>query len=145
MADGDKLKQAIAFGKSVAQPTGIPLKDGTVLTPEMFATSAKNGLPFSNMQTMANYYNEWSRKIPATQQIFPYYRHYGSSQNINGGDMAILQAKYAHDPTVMAIINRNIAPKGELPMYSPDDGDTLKALAAKETAVNNLLATTVKK
>ena len=144
----DKYFKAIKLGKDTPQPAPIKLKDGSILTPEMFHKSAQNGLPFSSMDKMAEYYNEWSRKVPPAgqpTQTFPYYRHYGTGSNIPGGDVEILKAKYSNDPQIMKYLNENIAKPGEVPMYSPTTGDVVRKLLAQQDqqqALMNMKATT---
>jgi hypothetical protein len=127
-----QITQAIQLGKSLnpvdKDPTPpIKLKNGQLLTVDQFNTSAKNGMPFTSMNTMADYINGWARKLPPDLKFSPYYRTYGG-QNIPGGDMAILHAKYYNNPQVMQILQRNIAKPGEVPMYSPEDSDVIKKL-----------------
>lgn len=128
----DDFKKAVTSGSPNPTPQPIKLKSGQMLTPDMFNQSAKNGMPFTSLQTMADWYNDWSKKVPANFNASPYYRVYGNSQPIHGGDMAILFAKYKDDPKVLQVLNRNIAKPGEVPMYSPQDGDTIKSLMSQK-------------
>src|SRR5580698_10663838 len=105
MPNFQQFTQAIPSGFPAGGDPPIKLKDGTMLTPEMFQTSAKNGMPFNSMNDMADYYNDWSRKPGAQQSFAPYYRTVGG-QNINGGNVALLYAKYKDDPKVMTVLNR---------------------------------------
>lgn len=67
--------------------------------------------------------------VPANGQVdLGYSRVYGSQHNIPNNNIEALRAQYRNDPSVMNIINRNIAPQGEVPMYGADDGDAIRKL-----------------
>lgn len=133
-----QITQAFSLGKAIgpgegtpAPPQPIKLNNGQVLTIDDFNRSAKGGFPFTSLQTMADYTNNWARKLPTDLKFSPYYRTYGG-ENLPGGDIAILHAKYYNNPQVMKILQRNISKPGEVPQYGPDDSDVIRKLIAAQ-------------
>lgn len=133
-----QITQAFSLGKAIGPgdvvptaPQPIRLNNGQMLTVNDFNKSAANGFPFTSMKTMADWTNGWAKKLPPDLKFSPYYRTYGG-QNIPGGDMAILHAKYYNNPKVMEILQRNISKPGEVPQYGPDDSDVIRKLIAAQ-------------
>lgn len=106
-------------------------KHGVPITRAEFEHANANGYAWKDFDAYADYTGAWAKPI-TNQTTHPYYRTYGGTPNIPGSDVAILQAKYAEDPTVQKILNRNIARPDEVPMYGPDDADAIRALINRE-------------
>lgn len=74
-------------------------------------------------------FNEFSHWFGGSRDPFagvsPVYRTYPNGQ-IKGGDIALLKSK--EDPQIDAILSRNIAKPGEVPLFGPEDSDLLKNL-----------------
>lgn len=113
-------------------PNVVVGKYGVPITKAEFEHANANGYAWKDFPSYADYIGGWAKPITNPVPIHPYYRHYGNGQNISGADVAIIQAKYNNDPKVQAVLNRNIAKPGEVPMFSPQDGDIIKQLATKE-------------
>lgn len=118
--------------KATDDPNVVIGKYGVKITKAEFEHANQNGYAWKDFPAYADYVGGWARPITNPVSVSPYYRHYGNGQNISGADIAILQAKYSNDPQVQAILQRNIAKPGEVPMFSPQDGDAIKQLATKE-------------
>lgn len=112
--------------KVVIGKYGVPITEGD------FINANKNGYAWKDFPAYADYVGGWARPIKNPTPISPYYRSYGGAPNINGGDIAILQSKYADMPHVQQILQRNIAPIGQIPMYSPEDSDAIRQMILQE-------------
>lgn len=113
-------------------PNVVIGKYGVPITYDNFLHANKNGYAWHDFHAYADYVGSWAHKGVLPQPVSPYYRAYGQSTNINGGDIAVLQARYANDPKVSEILQRNIAKPGEVPMFGGSDADTIRQLIAKE-------------
>lgn len=72
-----------------------------------------------------------------------YSRVYGSQNNIPNNNIEALKAQYRSDSSVMNILNRNIAPQGQVPMYGADDGDAIRRLLGVYQAPQQVAANVV--
>jgi hypothetical protein len=106
----------------------IILKDGTPLTRDMFESSAKNGMPFTDMKSMADWMNGWVKKTKDMKPVHPYYRTYPEG-TISGADILILRHKYGDDPNVNKLLDSATGTDNEVPMYGPDQADQIRKLA----------------
>ncbi len=113
-------------------PNVVIGKHGVPITRADFEHANKNGYSWKDFDAYADYVGGWAKPITNPTPVSPYYRAYGQQTNIPGADIAILQAKYADDPTVSKILNSNIAKPGEVPMYGATDADTIRQLVARE-------------
>lgn len=148
-----EIQAAIKLGKSFSDspteksgdapvsPNFTPTKDpnvvigkyGAPITYDEFVKANKNGYAWKDFSAYADYVGGWARpNKPLAPPPPPYYRAYGGGENINSGDVAILQTRYADEPMVQQILQRNIAKTGEIPMFGADDADAIKALILKE-------------
>lgn len=146
-----EIRAAINLGKSFSgpeptsgatpvSPNFTPTKDpnvvmgkyGVPITKEQFEFANKNGYAWKDFPAYADYVGGWARPISNPVSIHPYYRTYGGTPNISGGDIAILQAKYGDHPEIKKILTRNIAPNGETPMFGAADADIINSLILKE-------------
>ncbi len=109
-------------------------KYGVPITQQEFEQANKNGYAWKDLDAYADYVGGWAHPDTNQQPVSPYYRTYGGGPNINGGDVAILQARYANVPQVQQALNRNVAKPGEVPLFGPQDADLIRALIAKEKA-----------
>lgn len=105
----------------------IILKDGTPLTRDMFETSAKNGMPFTDMKSMADWMNGWVQKNKDMPPVHPYYRTYPNGK-ISGADILMIRNKFKDSPEVHKLINSAMGADDEVPMYGPDQSDQLRKL-----------------
>lgn len=129
-------------------PNYTPTKDpnvmmgkyGVPITRAQFEHANNNGYAWKDLDAYADYVGGFAHPIQNPIPISPYYRSYGGQPNINGVDIAVLAAK--NDPKVNEIINRNIAPKGQVPMYGSEDADALRKLIANERAISGLTKST---
>jgi len=113
-------------------PKVVTGKYGVPITYDQFLNANQNGFAWKDFHSFADYVGGWAHPVKDPVSISPYYRHYGNGQNINGGDIALIQAKYQNDPQVQAIIKRSSSTPGEVPQFGADDGDVIKSLIAKE-------------
>ena len=108
-------------------------KHGAVITKKDFEQANKNGYAWKDFPAYADYVGGWARELPKqSTPPPPYYRTYGGTPNIPTADIEILKAKYANDPKVSQILNRNIAKDGEVPLYGVSDADIIRDLITKE-------------
>lgn len=112
-----------------SDPNVVIGKHGARITRADFEHANKNGYAWKDFDAYADYTGSWAHPIAETQYA-PMYRAYGQKEPINGIDVRILAAK--NDPKINAILARNIAKPGEVPMFGPDDSDTIKMLIAAE-------------
>ncbi len=135
---GDPTKPAVVVtvggkakrGAAPKESAPIVLRNGQPLTKEMFdAYGDKGGMPFTSMQTMADWMNTWVNPKTKGPTFAPYYRAYGQSSKIPGSDLMMLYEKHKDNPQVMKIINSTMnTPEGEVPMYGADDADNIRKL-----------------
>jgi len=107
----------------------ITTPKGNVVTTAEWKKAAANGLPFKSLQDYADYVEQWAKPVAEIQPVQSYVRG-ASGPNINGTDIEALKAQ--NDPTVNAILGRNIAPQGQVPQYGADDTDAIRAMIAKQ-------------
>ncbi len=108
-------------------------KHGATITYDDFVNANKNGYAWKDFPAYADYVGGWAKPLPKESvPPPPYYRHYPAGPNIPTAAIELLKARYADDPKVGQLLQRNAAKPGEVPMYGPDDGDVIKALIAKE-------------
>lgn len=105
-------------------------KKGALITRQEFEQANKNGYAWKTFEDYADYVGGWAGPVKPVTPAVPYYRAYAQKEPINGGDVAILMAK--NNPAINKILARNIAPKGEVPMYGSEDADAIRALITKE-------------
>lgn len=117
-------------------------KYGVPITQAQFEFANKNGYAWKDLDAYADYVGSWAHPVTNRDEIptHPYYRAYGGQPNINGVDVQILAAK--NDPKINIILNRNIAGKGEVPMFASDDADTIRKLIANERAISGATQST---
>lgn len=114
-------------------PNMVIGKYGVPITMDQFKHANANGYGWVDFDSYANYVGGWARPITPSQTTPPpYYRTYGGTPNIATGDIELLKAKYADDPKVQTVLNRNIAKDGEVPMYGLSDADLIRQLITKE-------------
>lgn len=101
-------------------------KYGLKITPDDMANANKNGMDWRDFGEFAHWYGG-NRKAVDYNDVAPYYRTYPNGQ-IDGREIAILKAQ--GDPKIDAILNRNLAKPGEVPLFGTDDSDHLKQLVA---------------
>lgn len=114
-------------------PNVVIGKYGVPITMDQFKHANANGYGWVDFDSYADYTGGWAK--PISQQATPpppYYRTYGGTPNLATGDVELLKAKYADDPKVQTILNRNIAPQGQVPMYGVSDADLIRQLITKE-------------
>lgn len=119
-------------------PNFTPTKDpnvvigklGARITMDGFKHANANGYAWNDFPAYADWMGSWARPITTPMPISPYYRAYGGTPNISGGDIAILAAK--NNPQINTILQRNIAKDGDVPMYGPEDADAIRALIQHE-------------
>lgn len=101
-------------------------KYGQPITKQDMDKANKLGMTWGN-------FNEFSHWFGGSRDPFagvsPVYRTYPNGQ-IKGGDIALLRAK--QDPQIDAILSRNIAKPGEVPLFGPEDSDLLNKLIAAQ-------------
>lgn len=117
-------------------------KHGVIITKQDFEQANSHGYAWKDLEAYADYVGGWAHPSPDIKPVSPYYRSYGGGPNINGGDIAILQARYNDNPQIQQILQRNIAKPGEVPMYGPSDADAIQQLIQNEK--NAALATHLK-
>ncbi len=114
-------------------PNVVIGKKGAIIKYDDFVQANKNGYAWKDFPAYADYVGGWANKPPVDPTPPPpYYRHYPAGPNIPTAAIEMLKARYADDPKVSQLLQRNAAKPGEVPMYGPDDGDVIKALIAKE-------------
>lgn len=114
-------------------PNVVIGKYGAPITYDEFVKANNNGYAWKDFPAYADYVGGWARpNKPLGLPPPPYYRTYGGGANINSGDIAILQSRYADEPKVQQILQRNIAKSGEVPMYGPEDSDVIRQLILQE-------------
>lgn len=114
-------------------PNVVIGKYGVPITMDDFKHANANGYAWKDLDAYADYVGGWSRPIAPSQTTSPpYYRTYGGTPNIPTGDVELLKAKYADDPKIQTILNRNIAKPGEVPMFGVSDADLIHQLITKE-------------
>lgn len=111
-------------------PNVVIGKYGVPITMDDFKKANANGYAWVDFPAYANYVGGWAKPITDPVPIHPIYRVYGGTPNISGGDVAILAAK--DNPHINTILQRNIAKDGEVPMYSAQDADVIRALIQQE-------------
>lgn len=111
-------------------PNVVIGKLGARITMDDFKHANANGYAWKDFPAYADWVGSWARGGGNTMPISPYYRAYGGTPNISGGDVAILAAK--NNPQINTILQRNIAKAGEVPMYGPEDADAIRALVQHE-------------
>jgi hypothetical protein len=111
----------------------ITTPKGNVVTTAEWKKAASNGLPFKSLQDYANYLDGWAKPVAPIQPVQSYVRG-ATGPNINGTDIEALKAQ--NDPSVNAILNRNIAPQGQVPQYGADDTDAIKAMIAANAVLS---------
>lgn len=109
-------------------PNVVIGKYGLKITPDDMANANKNGMDWRNFSEFAHWYGG-NKKAVDYNDVAPYYRTYPNGQ-IDGRDIAVLKAQ--GDPKIDAILNRNIAKPGEVPLFGTDDSDLLKQLVAAQ-------------
>lgn len=114
---------------TTADPNVVIGKHGARITRADFEHANKNGYAWKDFDAYANYVGSWAKPIVDTQYA-PMYRAYAQKEPINGIDIRMLAAK--NDPKINAILQRNIAKPGEVPMFGADDSDVIKGLIAAE-------------
>lgn len=102
-------------------------KYGVKITREDMAKANKNGMAWGDFNEFSHWLGGFAHNAPDYENVSPYYRTYPGGK-INGADIAVLKAK--GDPQVNAILNRNIAGPGEVPMFGAEDSDALNQLIA---------------
>jgi len=116
-----------------ADPKVVIGKHGATITYDEFLNANKNGYAWRDFPAYADYVGGWAQAAPRENvPPPPYYRTGTGRPNIPTADIALLKARYYDDPKISEILNRNSAPKGEVPMFGADDGDIVRALIAKE-------------
>lgn len=121
-------------------PNVVIGKYGVPITKDQFIHANKNGYGWTDFDSYANYVGGWAKPIDNPIPISPYYRTYGGTPNINGVDVAILAAK--NDPNINKLIQSNIAPAGQTPMYGAETADTIRKLIANEKTQSGYTAPT---
>jgi hypothetical protein len=113
--------------KMTADPNVVIGKYGVRISKDDMEKFNKDGMKWSNFPEFANWLGGWAHN-PVDYDAEPqYYRTYPNG-NLAGSDIAVLRAK--GDPKINAILGRNIAKPGEVPMFGPEDSDMLKQLIA---------------
>jgi hypothetical protein len=120
-----------------SDPNVVIGRHGARITRQDFETANKNGYAWKDFPAYADYIGSWAHPITEPTQFHPIYRAYAQKEPISGADIALLSAK--NDPSINAMIKRNIAPQGQVPMFGSQDADNIKALIASEkvTAINS--------
>lgn len=118
-------------------PNVVIGKNGVKITTADMADADKNGMNWKgNFGEFAHWLGGFAHKPVDYGSVSPYYRTYPNGK-INGADIAILKSK--GDPKIDAVLSRNIAGPGEVPMYGPDDSDAIKGLvAAHKSGMGNI-------
>lgn len=118
---------------ATSDPNVVIGKKGARITMDDFKHANANGYAWKDFDAYADYVGNWANPLPdqqAPQQ--PYYRVYGGQPNLNAMDVQLLKMKYQDDPKAMTVLNRNIAPAGDVHQYSSDDADIIKGLINQE-------------
>lgn len=113
-------------------PNVVIGKYGVPITMDDFKHANANGYAWKDLDAYADYIGSWARPITQQAPPPPYYRTYGGTPNLPTGDVELLKAKYAGDPKISQVLNRNIAPQGEIPQYGVSDADIIRQLITKE-------------
>jgi hypothetical protein len=106
-------------------------KYGVKITKDDMAAANKNGMGWNDFNEFSHWLGGFAHNPVDYDSVSPYYRTYPNG-NINGADIAVLKAK--GDPKIDAIIARNIASPGEVPMFGPEDSDMLKKLISVQNS-----------
>lgn len=118
-------------------PNTFKGKYGADITMDGFNESNKNGMAWSDFNTYANWVGSWAHKPKEIIPEQPYYRT-TSAGNIPGSEVQLVASKYGNDPYLSQILKRNIAPKGQVPMFGNDDADAIRAYVKKyKQSLNN--------
>lgn len=102
--------------------------NGVPITRTQFNQNQKSNMPFTSFETYADWVGGWAHPQRPIPDISPYYRAYGQGSNIPGSD--ILRLYLQRDPSIDAILSRNISKPGEVPEYGPQDSDNIRQLIA---------------
>lgn len=114
-----------------ADPNVFIGKNGARITMDQFKANQAGQMPFTDFHQYANWIGGWDSPHPQPA-IHPYYRTYPQGK-VSGMDVFNLYQQ--KDPKINAILDRNIAKPGEVPMYGPDDADMIKALIANHKKI----------
>lgn len=117
---------------ATSDPNVVMGKQGARITMDDFKHANANGYAWKDFDAYADYVGGWAKPVTQPEVPQPYYRVYGGQQNLNPMDIQLLKMKYQSDPKVSAILNRNIAPQGEIHQYSAPDADIIKGLIDQE-------------
>lgn len=120
---------------ATSDPNVVIGKKGARITMDDFKHANANGYAWKDFDAYADYVGNWAKPLPPNEQQTtqtPFYRVYGGQPNLNAMDIQLLKMKYQDDPKVSAILNRNIAPAGEVHQYASDDADIIKGLIQQE-------------
>lgn len=100
-------------------------KFGVKITKGDMDYANKHGMAWADLPTFADWLGGWAKQMPDFSTVKPYYRTYPKG-TIDGQDVALLMSQ--NDPKINAMLNRNIAPDGEVPQFGPEDSDNLRTL-----------------
>ena len=112
-------------------PNVVIGKNGFVITRAQYDQNQKSDMPFTSFEHYADWIGGWAHPVKPVPHISPYYRTYPAGK-ISGGD--ILQLYRKNDPQINAILDRQVQNPGDVPLYGPEDSDTIRALIAKNNS-----------
>lgn len=115
-------------------PNVVIGKYGVPITMDEFKAANKNGYSWKDFDSYADFVGGYAKK-PGSVKIFPYYRTY-AGQNIPGSDIVLLMGQ--GDPLINKILDRNVAGDGEIPQFSSEDSDILRAKIAQNKQAYSL-------